>query len=55
MYMTLCDQGGLNSNGAYAVWSQCYKTFFMLNSSESEHYPARKCLNANNCWHFNIY
>ena len=27
---------------------------FMLNSTEHEIYPAHKCLNANNCWHFNI-
>ena len=32
-----------------------YKTFFMLNSSEHEIYPAHKCLNANQCWHFYIY
>ena len=31
------------------------KTFFILNSAEHEIYPAHKCLNANNCWHFNIY
>ena len=31
------------------------KLFFMLNSAEHEIYPAHKCLNANNCWHFNIY
>ena len=29
-----------------------YKTFFMLNSAEHEIYPAHKCLNANNSWHF---
>ena len=29
--------------------------FFMLNSSEREIFPAHKYLNANNCWHFNIY
>ena len=28
--------------------------FFMLNSGEHEIYPAHKCQNANNCWHFNI-
>ena len=28
---------------------------FMLNSTEHEVYPAHKCLNGNNCWHFNIY
>ena len=27
----------------------------MLNSIEHEFFPAHKCLNANNCWHFNIY
>ena len=32
-----------------------YKTFSMLNSAEHKIYPAHKCLNANNCWHFNIY
>ena len=32
-----------------------YKTFFMLNSAEHAIYPAHKCKNANNCWHFNIY
>ena len=25
------------------------------NSAEREIFPAHKCLNANNCWHFNIY
>ena len=34
---------------------QGYKTFSMLNSAEHEIYPAHKCYNANNCWHFNIY
>ena len=28
---------------------------FILNSGEHEIFPAHKCLNANNCWHFNIY
>ena len=28
---------------------------FRLNSLEPAIYPANKCLNANNCWHFNIY
>ena len=37
------------------VWPQGYKTFFMLNSTEHEIFPAHKCYNANNCWHFNIY
>ena len=37
------------------IWNQGYKTFFMLNSAEHKIYPAHKCLNANNCWHFNIY
>ena len=32
-----------------------YKTFFVLNSTEHELFPAHKCENANNCWHFNIY
>ena len=27
----------------------------MLNSAEHGIYLAHKCLNANNCWHFNIY
>ena len=27
----------------------------MLNSSEREIYIIHRCLNANNCWHFNIY
>ena len=27
----------------------------MLNSVEQEIYPAHKCQNANNCWHFNIH
>ena len=26
----------------------------MLNSTEHEKFPAHKCYNANNCWHFNI-
>ena len=34
---------------------QGYKTFFMLSSAETKIYPAHKCKNANNCWHFNIY
>ena len=29
-------------------WSQCYKTFIMLNSAETEIYPAHKCENDNN-------
>ena len=32
-----------------------YKTIFILNSAEHETYPTHKCLNTNNCWHFNIY
>ena len=32
-----------------------YKKNFILNSAEYEIYPAHKCKNANNCWHFNIY
>ena len=32
-----------------------YKTFFVLNSFEHEIFPANKYLNANDCWHFNIY
>ena len=28
---------------------------FPLNSAEHEIYPAHKCQNVNNCWHFNIY
>ena len=34
---------------------QGYNTFFMLNSTEHEIFPAHKCENANNCWHFNSY
>ena len=37
------------------TWPGGYKTFSMLSSAEHEIYPAHKCLNANNCWHFNIY
>ena len=33
------------------IWA----TFFMLNSTEHEIYPAHKYENANNCCHFNIY
>ena len=29
--------------------------FFMLSSAETKIDPANKCLNANNCWYFNIY
>ena len=32
-----------------------YKTFSMLNLAEHEIYPAHKCKNSINCWHFNIY
>ena len=39
----------------FDTWPRCSKTFFMLNSTEHELYPVLKCLNANNCWHFNIY
>ena len=28
---------------------------FRFNLLETAIYPANKCLNANNCWHFNIY
>ena len=28
---------------------------FMLNWSDNDIYHAHKCLNANNCWHLNIY
>ena len=31
------------------------ETFFRLNSVEHKPYPAHKCKNAKNCWHFNIY
>ena len=31
------------------------KNNLMLNSTEHEIYHARKLLNANKCWHFNIY
>ena len=27
----------------------------MLDSAKHEIFPAHKCQNANNCWHFNIY
>ena len=37
------------------TWSPAYKKFSMLNSAETKIYPAHKCLNAYNCWHFNIY
>ena len=47
---SLAVQGSL-----YQIRSQGYKTFFMLSSAETKIYPAHKCLNANNCWHFNIY
>ena len=38
-------------------WSgpEIKKTFSMLNSTENEIFPAHKCENANNFWHFNIY
>ena len=29
--------------------------YFQFNSSKLFFYPAYKCLNANNCWHFNTY
>ena len=29
--------------------------FFVLNSAGHEIFPVHKCLNANNCWHFNVY
>ena len=35
------------------TWRRGYKSFFMLNSTEHEIY-AHKCLNAINCWHFNL-
>ena len=28
---------------------------FLFSSAETKIYPAHKCYNANNCWHFNIY
>ena len=28
---------------------------FMLNPADHGIFPANKCLNANNCWQFNIY
>ena len=37
------------------TWPQGCKTFSMLNSAEHEIFPAHKCLNAKNYWHFNIY
>ena len=37
------------------TWVRGYKTFIVLNSTEHEIFPAYKCSNANNCWHFNIY
>ena len=36
-------------------WPLGYKTCFMLSSTEHGFFPAHKCENANNCWHFNIY
>ena len=36
------------------IRAQGYKTFSMLNSVEHKIFPAHKCKNANNCWHFNI-
>ena len=38
-----------------SIRSRGYKTIFMLNSIEHEIFPAHKCKNANNCWHFNMY
>ena len=72
---------GACNTGAYMMARpRGYKTFFVLNSTESTKfqlltittiqtnkdvscnmslkyciYHANKCLNANNCWHFNIY
>ena len=37
------------------IWTQGYKTFFMLNSAEHEIFFANKYENANNSWHFHIY
>ena len=31
------------------------KGIFRCESLKPDIYPANKCLNANNCWHFNIY
>ena len=36
------------------VWPRGYQTFLMPNATKHESYQAHKCLNANNCWHFNI-
>ena len=49
------DQTVTNGVEQYLSRPRGYKTFFKLNSAEHEIYPAYKCLNANNCWHFNIY
>ena len=43
-YLTFCP-----------AWPRGHRTFSMLTSAEHEIYPAHKCLNANSCWHFNIY
>ena len=45
----LIEKGGQNEHGPEVI-----KVFFMLNSIEHGIFPAYKCENANNCWHFNI-
>ena len=42
--------GLTNSSGPWTI-----KLFFMYNSTEHGIFPAHKCQNINNCWHFNIY
>ena len=37
------------------TWPKANKQVFKLNSAEHEIFPAHKCYNANNHWHFNIY
>ena len=33
----------MNPDQSTLIWPQDYKTFFMLNSADSEIYPAHKC------------
>ena len=37
------------------VRTRGYQTFFMLNSTEHDIYPAHNVKMPTNCWHFNIY
>ena len=39
----------------YLPGPEVLKLFFILISIEHEIFSANKYLNANNCWHFNIY